>query len=463
MGHDALRVEFRCLQLEILDTSTAIFTFLQPAVMASNGSNGYLHVDESAKLNYSLATLGIHGDDPINAATDVAPSLHVSTTFRYPEDPSQLQPEDEVYPPTDRAPDDPTPIDSHIYSRLTSPGNSRLELLLAKVLKAPVLTYSSGLASFHALLTYLHPKVVAIGAGYHGCHGVLHIYQKLTGCKIVDLFDDSTWANEGEGWSLGKGDIVHLETPVNPTGHAYNIAHFAELAHKRGAWLTLDATFAPPPLQDPFQWGADFVMHSGTKYIGGHSDMLCGIIAISKSIPAWEEHYWKMAAERVFLGSVMGSLESWLGVRSLRTFELRIMRQSQNATALVAFLSDCLKIEDSQIPGSDAVKKVVEKLDHASLQTEDMGWLKKQMPNGFGPVFSVWCKSSEQAKRLPSKLELFHHATSLGGVESLIEWRRMSDRGVEDTLLRVSVGAENLDDLKEDLIRGFKALVMEGW
>ena len=113
--------------------------------------------------------------------------------------------------------------------------------------------------------------------------------------------------------------------------------------------------------------------------------------------------------------------------------------------------------------GADAVKRVVDRLGHASLQKEDMGWLKKQMPNGFGPVFSLWCKNAEQAKRLPSKLHLFHHATSLGGVESLIEWRRMSDQGVEQTLLRVSVGAENVDDLKRDLVQGFQALVEEGW
>ena len=430
--------------------------------MAPDIPNGDTLHEETEAINYSLATLGIHGDDPINDSTDVAPSLHVSTTFRYPRDPSQLQPEDSRYPPTDRAPDDPAPSDSHVYSRLTSPGGSRFELLLSKLLKAPVLTYSSGLSAFHAMIVYLHPKVVAIGDGYHGCHGVLRIYQKLTGCKIVDLFDESTWQNDSDRWSLGKGDVVHLETPVNPTGHAYNISHFAELAHKRGASLTIDATFAPPPLQDPFQFGADFVMHSGTKYIGGHSDMLCGIIAFSKSREGWEKDFWDMASERVYLGSVMGSLESWLGVRSLRTFELRIMRQSQNATALVQFLSDCLHGEVDQ-KGAENVKKIVQKIDHSSLQTEDMGWLKKQMPNGHGPVFSVWCKSSEQAKRLPSKLELFHHATSLGGVESLIEWRRMSDKGVEETLLRLSVGAENIDDLKEDLIRGFRALVEEGW
>lgn len=423
--------------------------------MPPNNTNGIA----AEELNYSLATLGIHGDDAINTDTDVAPPLHLATTFRYPRDPEKLQFEDSRYPPSDRGPDDPAPSDSHVYSRLTSPGNSRLELLLSKILNAPCLTYSSGLSAFHALIVYLHPKVVAIGAGYHGCHGVLKIYQKLTNCKIVDLFDESTWD------TLGKGDVVHIETPVNPSGHAYNIAHFAELAHKRSAYLTLDSTFAPPPLQDPWAWGVDFVMHSGTKYFSGHSDMLCGVVGFNRKRDGWEKDFWGMAAERVFLGSVMGSLETWLGVRSLRTLELRVVRQSSNATELVTFLNDCIKgnAGKGEKEGSDAVMKVVQKLDHASLQKEDMSWLKKQMPNGFGPVFSLWCKTSEQAKRLPSKLELFHHATSLGGVESLIEWRRMSDKGVEETLLRLSIGAENVEDLKEDLIRGFEALVAEGW
>ena len=410
---------------------------------------------------YTIATLGIHADDPINHETDVAPALHVSTTFRYPSDPTHLNPTDDLDIP-DRAPSDPVPADSHIYSRLTGPNTSRLELMLTSLLGAPCLTYTSGLAAFHALIVWLHPKVVAIGAGYHGCHGVLHIYQKLTGCRIVDMFDESTWQDENEGWSLGKGDVVHLETPVNPTGHAYEIQKFADMAHKRGAVLTIDATFAPPPLQDPFKCGADFVMHSGTKYFGGHSDMLCGVVGIGKHREGWEKDYWGMTGERVFLGSVMGSLEGWLGVRSLRTFELRIMRQSQNCENVVAFLQSCIDGTSSE-PYADAVKKVVRSLDHASLQSADMHWLRKQMPNGYGPVFSISFHTAEQAKRLPSKLHLFHHATSLGGVESLIEWRRMSDKTVEPELCRVSIGAENWEDLRGDLVQGFQILADEGW
>lgn len=255
---------------------------------------------------------------------------------------------------------------------------------------------------------------------------------------------------------------MHLETPLNPTGEAYDISSFAKKAHARGAVLTVDATFAPPPLLDPFAWGADFVMHSGTKYVGGHSDMLCGIVAIDTKREGWEKSYWDMYQERLFLGAVMGSMEGWLGVRSLRTLELRVLRQSQNATTIVEWLDGLINGKEKGAD-ADVVRNSVYKLQHASLQTEDRkGWLQQQMPNGFGPVFAIWMKTEDMAKRLPSKVDLFHHATSLGGVESLIEWRRMSDDTVDPRVLRVSIGVENVEDLKADLLSAFKALLAQG-
>ncbi|KAM3425775.1 hypothetical protein BST61_g7705 [Cercospora zeina] len=426
--------------------------------------------------NLSLATRTIHADDPINYNIDVAPPLHVSTTYRYNHDPTKLDPSRELELGDLHPPGGPMLGDAHIYSRLTAPNTSRLELMLTSIIGHPCLTYSSGLSAFHALLVWLKPRVIAIGEGYHGCHGVLGIYQKLTQCKIVNLFDEISWDEAG----LGKGDVVHLETPVNPTGLAFDIEKFAAAAKKRGAYLTVDATFAPPPLLDPFQWGADFVMHSGTKYFGGHSDMLCGVVAIGRQQGRerenWEKHYWGMYSERVFLGSVMGSLEGWLGVRSLRTLELRVLRQSANAEKLVRWLNGVVEGVEEQTTEkttgeksddekrTKAVQKVISKVLHASLQSpSDMNsWLKKQMPHGFGPVFSIRTKHELLARHLPSKLKLFHHATSLGGVESLIEWRKMSDAKVEGTLLRVSVGVENWEDLKEDFLRGCGELVGDG-
>jgi cystathionine beta-lyase len=303
------------------------------------------------------------------------------------------------------------------------------------------------------MIVFLNPKRIAIGEGYHGCHGVIDIHKKLTGLQKLEL--DCPYED------LRAGDIVHVETPLNPTGEARNLKAYAEKAHSRGAFLTVDATFAPPPLQDPFLWGADIVMHSGTKYIGGHSDMLCGILSVN---PKWGKEKWfeKLSMERLHLGNVMGNMEGWLGVRSIRTLEVRVERQASNATNLVSWLNTALT---SKTPNEESkvVQAVLAKIEHASLQEADIedGWLTKQMPKGFGPVFSIMTKEENFAKRLPSKLELFHHATSLGGVESLIEWRTMSDPTVDTRMLRVSIGIEGWGDLKNDLLHGFKALLAE--
>ncbi|KAI9876796.1 MAG: hypothetical protein M1830_005697 [Pleopsidium flavum] len=409
---------------------------MSPSAKASNGLISTL----------SPATQAIHADDHLNRAEDVAPAMHVSTTFRYASKPEDLVPAKDL---------DIDTFDKHIYSRHTAPNTTRLEALLSTLLHAHALTYTSGLAALHAALVFLNPARIAIGDGYHGSHGVIGLHQKISGMQKLDL---NCAAEE-----LQEGDVILLETPLNPTGEAYEIAKYAEKAHSRGAYLLVDATFGPPGLQDPFAHGADVVMHSGTKYLGGHSDMLCGVLAVER-----KDWYRKLAHERTYLGSVLGSLEGWLGVRSLRTLELRVQRQSQNAEKLVTWLDGLLRPEKatngdaSQSSGnSEVVRAVVEKIAHASLQHEDKSWLQKQMPNGYGPVFAIWMKNENLARAFPSRLQLFHHATSLGGVESLIEWRTMSDTTVDTRLLRVSVGVENWEDLRDDILAAFKALDSE--
>ncbi|KAI1326193.1 pyridoxal phosphate-dependent transferase [Xylariaceae sp. FL0255] len=402
-------------------------------------------IDEAAPTspyeNWSLSAKTIHVDDVLNTHSAVAPPMHVSTTFRYSQNP------DDLIPDKFQSPDNPK--DLYIYSRASAPNTSRLETILSEILHGPTLTYSSGLSAYHAMLVYINPKRIAIGDGYHGCHGVIALLSKLTGLKTLDL--------DCADSELGPGDVIHVETPLNPTGEARNLAFYAEKAKRTGAYLTVDATFAPPPLQDPFAFGADFVMHSGTKYFGGHSDMLCGTLTVAprlaaKAIPV-------MGLERLVLGSVMGSFEGWLGVRSLRTLELRVRKQSADAEKLVRWLAD-KKVKEESV-----VRDVVTDIKHASLQVDEKGevpeWLRKQMPQGYGPVFSIVLASQDMARNLPSKLHMFHHATSLGGVESLIEWRAMTDPSVDKRLLRLSVGIEGWEDLRDDLLQGFEALTKE--
>ncbi|KAK4131780.1 PLP-dependent transferase, partial [Trichocladium antarcticum] len=332
-----------------------------------------------------------------------------------------------------------------------APTSTRYETILTSLLDAPALSYASGLAAFHALIVFLNPRRVALAGGYHGCHGVLRVLHKLNGLERLDL------ASAPDLDRLRRGDVIHVETPLNPTGEARDLAHWRRVADARGCWLTVDATFAPPPLLRPFDYGVDVVMHSGTKYFGGHSDMLSGVLAVR---PALAAQGWvgRLAEERLLLGGVTGSLEAWLGVRSLRTLELRVRRQSASAQRLVDWL-----VAEKEAAGS-VVRELVVRIQHASQQPEakeEGSWLRKQMPNGYGPVFSLSLKSEEHAKRLPSKLALFHHATSLGGVESLIEWRAMTDTAVDRRLMRVSVGVEGWDDLRDDLLQGLQAVAAE--
>ncbi|KAK5654955.1 hypothetical protein OQA88_6712 [Cercophora sp. LCS_1] len=405
-----------------------------------NQASGPTHLTETFPHGLSMASRSVHADDYVNNHQAVAPPLHVSTTFRYSRNP------DDLVPWTNPNPNNPH--DSHIYSRDSAPNTTRFEAILTSLIGAPTLTYTSGLAAFHAMLVFLNPKRIAIGGGYHGCHGVIKVLHKLNGLQQLELESDADLAQ------LQKGDVIHVETPLNPTGEARDLAYYRAKADELGCYLTVDATFAPPPLMDPFVYGADVVMHSGTKYFGGHSDMLCGVLSVRPDRAGeWLED---MKEERLVLGGVMGSLEGWLGVRSLRTLELRVTRQSANAQALVDWFVEELAKEEGGV-----VKEVVERVVHASQQEaakEEGGWLRKQMPNGYGPVFALYLKDQGLAKRLPSKLHLFHHATSLGGVESLIEWRAMSDKSCDKRLLRVSVGVEGWEDLKEDLIQGFEAL-----
>ncbi|KAJ5621729.1 hypothetical protein N7528_006512 [Penicillium herquei] len=384
-------------------------------------------------------TRAIHADDFVTPHRAIAPGMHTAVNFRYARDPEHLVPEENTDP---NAPDD-----SHVYSRYTAPNSKRLEVLLRSLMGGEVITYSTGLSAFHAMVILLNPKKIFIGDGYHGCHGVIDIIQRLSGVQKLELTDVD---------QAGPGDIIHVETPLNPTGEARNLAYYRAKATEKGAYLTVDATFAPPPLQNPLDLGADIVMHSGTKYVGGHSDMLCGLLVVSTK--GVEKGWMKtLHTDRQYIGSVMGSFEGWLGIRSARTMQLRVMRQAETAQKLAAWLQEQSKDQSSP------VGKVISRVQHASLQVDDLkdGWLQKQMPGGFGPVFSIWAHNPDHARRLPSRMYVFQHATSLGGVESLMEWRAMSDASCDNRLLRISCGIEEFEDLKADILQGVESLVRD--
>lgn len=318
-----------------------------------------------------------------------------------------------------------------VYARESNSNSERVEKILGSIFDGHTVAYTSGLAAFFAALTYFNPKVASIGKGYHGCHGILNIFTRLKGLKQISLEDDLN--------QLNQGDLVCLETPVNPDGTVFDIQYYADKAHERGAFLLVDSTFAPPPLQDPFKWGADMVMHSATRYFGGHSDLLAGVL-VTKDVNVKNQ----LVKDRVDLGSNISNLESFLLIRSLRTYELRILKQADKTEKLIKFL----------VNNREKYPKL-KKIYHSSLQTEP--FVKKTLSDGYSPVFCIEVESEAEAKRFPSKLHYFHHATSLGGVESLIKWRVLSDSTISPTSLRISVGVENIDDLIVDIDQGLRS------
>ncbi|SPO25534.1 related to Cystathionine beta-lyase [Ustilago trichophora] len=425
-----------------------------------------------------LATAALHADHP-DPVTDpnhaVAPSISLSTTFRAPAPNSAHAKlvEDAVQ---GRAEFDMQDPDLHVYSRYSQTTNIRCEKVLSQIMKANALTYSSGLAAAHAAVAHYAPEVIAIKRGYHGVHVSIQLWCRGRNVKMIDLDDDyeaavgESSAGTKEG-AVGRGGLlVWVETPLNPSGEARDLAKYVRKAKAvPGAHVVVDSTFAPPPLQDPFQQGADMVMHSGTKYFGGHSDLLCGVLAV-KDKKEWDS-LW---ADRTYFGSNLGSMEAYLLLRSLRTLTVRVQKQSATATQLAAWLhslaisnpSSPVATEDASFAGG----KVIARTYHSSLQPrQDLDDVvtkgatpedptfdpSAQMPGGHAPTFAFRTTKPEYATYIPHLTTYFTPATSLGGVESLLEHRCKSDPSEDARIIRVSVGLEEFEDLKADLRAAF--------
>ena len=348
---------------------------------------------------FSPETLALHADDGLEPLPDVAPPIRLATTF------------------------DAGNAEGLVYSRAEQPTRRRLERVLGALEGGHAVTYASGLAAAFAALQHVRPKRVLISAGYHGIHAVM------------ERFRPDGLAVAGIGEEPREGDLLWIETPKNPTCELEDIAEHARRAHAAGARLAVDSTFATPILQLPLALGADLVLHASTKFLAGHSDVMGGVLAVPDETQAQA-----LRAERTISGAVPGALEVWLTLRSLRTLSLRVLRQSESATRIAAWL-------ESRVP----------KVWHPSLRSHPGHALAQRQMRAPGGVLSMELDDPAAAQALPSRLRFFRDATSLGGVESLIEWRRKHDPSAPPVLLRISVGLEAPDDLIADLAQGLAA------
>ena len=270
-------------------------------------------------------------------------------------------------------------------------------------------------------------------------HGVLNQFQRYETRKRLSI-TYYTAGNLEELAAAVKSEVTNLvwvETPNNPTWEVTDIAAAAEIAHAAGAKLICDCTGTPPSMTRALEFGADISFHSATKYLNGHSDVTAGALSVKEVDGFWTE----IELIRKLQGTVLNSFDAWLLIRGMRTLFLRVERCSQNALAIAKHFRSHKQLEAVLYPGlaSDPGHEVA----------------KKQTDGKFGGMMSIIVKGSEQtAIDVTRYCELFYPATSLGGVESLIEHRKtVSGPGfpVHPRLLRLSIGIEDVDDLIWDL------------
>jgi cystathionine gamma-lyase len=305
--------------------------------------------------------------------------------------------------------------------------------------------FASGLAATSTLLELLDSgdHVVAMDDLYGGSYRLFERVRRRS-AGLSFSFVDMTDPAKFEAAITPKTKLVWIETPTNPLLKIVDIAAIAAIAKKRGLLVAVDNTFASPALQRPLEHGADLVMHSATKYLNGHSDMVGGMLVVGDNAELAEQ----LAFLQNSVGAVQGPFDSFLALRGLKTLHLRMKAHCENAQALAEWLQSHPAIEAVIYPG---------------LASHPHHALAKRQMDGFGGMLSVRVKGGlDGAKRFCERLELFTLAESLGGVESLVNHpaimthasippARRAELGIADSLVRLSVGVETLDDLRADL------------
>lgn len=380
------------------------------------------------KQEAGFATRAIHegqGPDPATGATIVP--IYATSTYTQ-EAPGQHK--------------------GYEYSRTGNPTRAALETCLASLEHGERgLAFASGLAASTAVLSTLNPgdEVAASADLYGGTYRLLERVFRPWG--LIPKYTEDT-SVEGFAAILSRSTkLIWIETPTNPLLQILDIAAIAELAHTHGALLAVDNTFASPYLQRPLDLGADLVVHSTTKYLGGHSDVVGGAVIGSRTLLE------PIAFHQNAVGGVPGPFDSWLVLRGIKTLAVRMDRHCANASALAEWLTTHPAIERVYYPG---------------LKTHPGHAIAAKQMSGFGGMLSIRLKGgAEAAQRLFQKTKLFSLAESLGGVESLIghpatmthasiPTEIREKRGIDAGLVRLSVGIEDLADLQADLAEALK-------
>ncbi|EDP61169.1 Cystathionine gamma-synthase [alpha proteobacterium BAL199] len=325
------------------------------------------------------------------------------------------------------------------YSRNDNPSYTQVESLLQRLEGGvDALVMASGMSAVTAPFLALAPgdHVVVQNVMYWGVRRWLKTFATRWGLEVqfVDAHDlDELRA----AMRPGKTKLVWVETPANPLWGIVDLAAASEIAHAAGARLAVDSTVATPVLTRPLEHGADLVMHSATKFLNGHSDVLAGAL-----VTAAKDDYWERIEQvRRDLGTVMGPQEAWLLLRGMRTLHIRVRKACENAQAIAEAMDRHPKVSHVLYPGLP---------DHPGHEVA-----KRQMVGGYSGILSIRVAGGMEASLAAMRrMTVFHSATSLGGTESLAEHRASTEgpgTPVPDDLIRLAVGIEHTQDLIDDL------------
>ena len=381
-------------------------------------------------MGYRIATIATRaGHVPRAAGDPVVAPISLSTTFHQ---------------------EAPGRFDAHAYSRVGNPSRNALEATLAELERgSTAVAFSSGCAAMHAALQLLRPgdQLIACGDIYGGTYRLIeHLVAPM---GIATRWVDMSNAAEVEAAMTDATKMLWVETPTNPLLRVFHIEAMAKIAHARGALCVVDNTFATPMLQRPLEQGADLVIHSMSKYLNGHSDVVAGAVVATEEDLGERLRFIQRAG-----GAVPSPFDCYLVARGIKTLPLRMQRHCENASALAEWLQNEAGVEAVHYPGLPS--------------HPEHGLATRQM-SGFGGMLSfVVAGGLEAASSVLRGVRLFSLAESLGGAESLIGQPALMSHasmpkevresyGVRDGLIRLSVGLEDPDDLREDLQQALRA------
>ncbi len=375
-----------------------------------------------------IKTKCVHGaNDPMNKTMSVTVPIYAAATFAHPSFGESS---------------------GYDYSRLCNPTRDSLERLVADLeYGKEALAFSSGMAAISTLMEMFKQgdHIIACNDLYGGSIRLFHNISMKNGLEFS--FDDFQDLNKFESLIKENTKAVFVETPSNPMMNICDVEEIAKICKKHNVLLVVDNTFLTPIFMNPLKLGADIVIHSGTKFLCGHNDVLAGFLILRD-----DELIEKLRYIHKTMGNCLSPFDSYLVIRGIKTLSIRVKAQEESAKKVADYLLNHPRIKDVYYPG---------------LETDEAIKISKKQASGFGSMISFRTDSYETTKNFLSNTEVIIFAESLGGTESLVTFpmtqthgdltkEDRESKGIDETLLRLSVGLEDVDDLIKDIEQALK-------